>query len=295
MVNDVIAGQSTHAIGPQVAQSISNGAQQAVTDLASGNAQAAANDLQGVATSIANGLANGYITPAYATTCRPISNPRQRARSRSGGHTVILDHDHDDHDAGDSQWQRQRQWSGKWLRRLEEGTRIARSCSDDVTRPNSKRMQHEHVEARLNLDAPFTKTDCQESIDCAERDPESQWRFEYCSGMIVFLHGVPETSALWDGCARSSTKRPSRSHSPDLVASARGFWRHQGRLRRLAHHRTREVRRSRRPRRPRLGALLTYRIATTRGTYSDPGPPTSPTVSTPTSSGTNTRAPGRPR
>ena len=67
MVNDVIAGQSTHAIGPQVAQSISNGAQQAVTDLASGNAQAAANDLQGVATSIANGLANGYITPAYAT------------------------------------------------------------------------------------------------------------------------------------------------------------------------------------------------------------------------------------
>jgi len=31
MVNDVIAGQSTHAIGPQVAQSISNGAQQAVT------------------------------------------------------------------------------------------------------------------------------------------------------------------------------------------------------------------------------------------------------------------------
>jgi hypothetical protein len=67
MVNDVVAGQGAHAIGPQVAQSISSGAQQAVTDLASGDAQAAANDLQGVATAIVNGLANGYITPAYAS------------------------------------------------------------------------------------------------------------------------------------------------------------------------------------------------------------------------------------
>jgi hypothetical protein len=65
MVNDVVAGQSAHAIGPQVAQSISSGAQQAVTDLASGDAQSAANDLQGVASAIVNGLANRYITPAY--------------------------------------------------------------------------------------------------------------------------------------------------------------------------------------------------------------------------------------
>jgi len=36
---------------------------------------------------------------------------------------------------------------------------------------------HEHVEARLNLDAPFTKTDCRESIDCAERDPEITMAF----------------------------------------------------------------------------------------------------------------------
>jgi serine/threonine protein kinase len=67
MVNDVVAGQSAHAIGPQVAQEISGGAQQAVTDLSSGNAQAAANDLQGVATAIANGVANGYVTPTYGT------------------------------------------------------------------------------------------------------------------------------------------------------------------------------------------------------------------------------------
>jgi serine/threonine protein kinase len=66
MVNDVVAGQSAHAIGPQVAQSISSGAQQAVTDFSSGNLSAAANDLQGVATTIASGLANGYITPTYA-------------------------------------------------------------------------------------------------------------------------------------------------------------------------------------------------------------------------------------
>jgi eukaryotic-like serine/threonine-protein kinase len=67
MVNDVLAGQSAHAIGPQVAQSISGGAQQAVTDLTSGDAQAAASDLQGVATAIVNGVANGYVTPAYGT------------------------------------------------------------------------------------------------------------------------------------------------------------------------------------------------------------------------------------
>jgi serine/threonine protein kinase len=67
MVNDVVAGQSAHAVGPQIAQSISSGAQQAVTDLATGNAQSAANDLQGVASAIVNGLAGKYITPAYGT------------------------------------------------------------------------------------------------------------------------------------------------------------------------------------------------------------------------------------
>jgi serine/threonine protein kinase len=67
IVNDVVAGQSAHAIGPQVAQSISNGAQQAVTDLNSGNAAQAAIDLQGVASAIADGVANGYVTPTYAT------------------------------------------------------------------------------------------------------------------------------------------------------------------------------------------------------------------------------------
>jgi hypothetical protein len=66
LVNDVVAGQSAHAIGPQVAQSISSGAQQAVTDFTAGNLQAAASDLQGVATTIANGLASGYINPTYA-------------------------------------------------------------------------------------------------------------------------------------------------------------------------------------------------------------------------------------
>ena len=65
MVNDVVAGQSAHDLGPQVAQSISSGAQQAVTDFNAGNAQAAAGDLQGVATAIANGVANGYVTPTY--------------------------------------------------------------------------------------------------------------------------------------------------------------------------------------------------------------------------------------
>jgi serine/threonine protein kinase len=67
IVNDVVAGQSAHAIGPQSAQSISSGAQQAVTDLSSGNAAQAATDLQGVAATIANGVANAYMTPAYGT------------------------------------------------------------------------------------------------------------------------------------------------------------------------------------------------------------------------------------
>ena len=67
IVNDVVAGQTAHEIGPQIAQAISSGAQQAVTDLSSGNAQAAASDLQGVASAIVNGVANGYVTPTFGT------------------------------------------------------------------------------------------------------------------------------------------------------------------------------------------------------------------------------------
>ncbi len=65
IVNDVVAGQGAHAVGPQIAQSITSGAQQAVTDLANGDAQSAASDLQGAASAIANGVANGYVTPTY--------------------------------------------------------------------------------------------------------------------------------------------------------------------------------------------------------------------------------------
>ena len=67
IVNDVVAGQSAHAIGPQTGLSISSGAQLAVTDLNSGNAAQAAVDLQTVATAIVNGVANAYMTPTYAT------------------------------------------------------------------------------------------------------------------------------------------------------------------------------------------------------------------------------------
>jgi hypothetical protein len=64
IVNDVVAGQSSGLIGPQAGQSISAAAQQAVTDLNSGNAQQAASDLQQAATTIAVGVSMGYIGKA---------------------------------------------------------------------------------------------------------------------------------------------------------------------------------------------------------------------------------------
>jgi hypothetical protein len=63
-INDVVAGQTAKLIGPQVGQSLSMGAQQAVIDAGNGNADLAATDLQQVATTIANGVSSGYISKA---------------------------------------------------------------------------------------------------------------------------------------------------------------------------------------------------------------------------------------
>ncbi len=67
LINDLVAGESSHSVGLQTGQLISQGAQQAVTDLAAGNANQAANDLQQVAATIANATTNQYLTPASAT------------------------------------------------------------------------------------------------------------------------------------------------------------------------------------------------------------------------------------
>ena len=67
LINDLVAGESAHSVGSQTGQLISQGAQQAVTDLASGNANQAASDLQQVATTIADAATNKYLTPAEAT------------------------------------------------------------------------------------------------------------------------------------------------------------------------------------------------------------------------------------
>ncbi len=64
LINDVVAGQSAKLIGPQIGQSLSMGAQQAVIDLNNGNADLAATDLQQVATTIATGVSGGYIARA---------------------------------------------------------------------------------------------------------------------------------------------------------------------------------------------------------------------------------------
>jgi serine/threonine protein kinase len=63
-INDVVAGQSARLIGPQDGQSLSMGAQQAVTDASNGNADLAATDLQQVATTIASGVSGGHIAKA---------------------------------------------------------------------------------------------------------------------------------------------------------------------------------------------------------------------------------------
>lgn len=64
LINDVVAGQSAHLIGPQIGQAISTGAQQAVTDANTGNANQAAADLQQVASAIANGVNSRYLSKA---------------------------------------------------------------------------------------------------------------------------------------------------------------------------------------------------------------------------------------
>jgi eukaryotic-like serine/threonine-protein kinase len=63
-INDVVAGQTAKLIGPQVGQSLSMGAQQAVIDAGNGNADLAATDLQQVATTIATGVSSGHIAKA---------------------------------------------------------------------------------------------------------------------------------------------------------------------------------------------------------------------------------------
>jgi serine/threonine protein kinase len=63
-INDVVAGQSARLIGPQVGQTLSMGAQQAVTDASNDNADLAATDLQQVATTIASGVSGGHIAKA---------------------------------------------------------------------------------------------------------------------------------------------------------------------------------------------------------------------------------------
>ena len=67
IINDLVAGESAHTVGSQTGQLISQGAQQAVTDLGTGNANQAASDLQQVATTIANAATNKYLTPTEAT------------------------------------------------------------------------------------------------------------------------------------------------------------------------------------------------------------------------------------
>jgi serine/threonine protein kinase len=67
-INDVVTGQTARLIGPQVGQSLSMGAQQAVIDAGNGNADLAATDLQQVATTIATGVTGGHIAKANGVT-----------------------------------------------------------------------------------------------------------------------------------------------------------------------------------------------------------------------------------
>jgi len=66
LVRDATAGETAGSVDHASAQTIINQAQQAVTDSASGRSSQAANDLQQVATVIANGLQNGSITQSEA-------------------------------------------------------------------------------------------------------------------------------------------------------------------------------------------------------------------------------------
>jgi serine/threonine protein kinase len=68
LVRDVASGVSAGTVDPGGGQSISNHAEQAVTDAAGGNPDQAANDLQQAAMTIANGINNGSIGQAEGVT-----------------------------------------------------------------------------------------------------------------------------------------------------------------------------------------------------------------------------------
>lgn len=68
LLGDVASGQSAGSIDPASGQSISQQAEQALIDAASGNLSKAANDLQQAATTIANGTQSGVITESEGVT-----------------------------------------------------------------------------------------------------------------------------------------------------------------------------------------------------------------------------------
>ena len=68
LVNDVASGESAGSVDTGSGQSISNQAEQAITDEAAGRANQAANDLQEAATTIANGVQSSKITQAEGAT-----------------------------------------------------------------------------------------------------------------------------------------------------------------------------------------------------------------------------------
>ena len=68
LVRDVSTGVTSGTVPSSMGLQISNLAEQAVSDAAAGNPSAATNDLQQVATIIANGSSSGVITPTEAAT-----------------------------------------------------------------------------------------------------------------------------------------------------------------------------------------------------------------------------------
>jgi len=67
-VSDVATGQSAGSVDPASGQSVSQQAEQALIDAASGNLSKAANDLQQAATTIVNGTQSGVITASEGVT-----------------------------------------------------------------------------------------------------------------------------------------------------------------------------------------------------------------------------------
>ena len=68
LVSDVATGQSAGSVDPASGQSVSQQAEQALIDAASGNLSKAANDLQQAATTIVNGTQSGVITASEGVT-----------------------------------------------------------------------------------------------------------------------------------------------------------------------------------------------------------------------------------